>query len=74
MAGARLSAPLVIAAGAIWPPVCAIAVCLRFYTRHVQSNRLLADDWLLVPALVRTQSPDEGSQYRSNSNSFSRYC
>ncbi|KAK3174659.1 hypothetical protein OEA41_001905 [Lepraria neglecta] len=52
MADARLTAPLVIAAGAIWPPVCTIAVCLRFYTRHVQNNRLLADDWLLIPALI----------------------
>ncbi|KAL2045433.1 hypothetical protein ABVK25_012097 [Lepraria finkii] len=52
MANARLTAPLVIAAGAIWPPVCTTAVCLRFYTRHIQNNRLLADDWLLIPALI----------------------
>lgn len=42
----------VIAVGAIWPPVCAIAVALRFYTRHLQEARLSLDDWLTVPALV----------------------
>lgn len=33
MASERLTAPFVITAGAIWPPVCAIVVALRFYTR-----------------------------------------
>ena len=72
MANARLTAPLVIAAGAIWPPVCTTAVCLRFYTRHVQNNRLLADDWLLIPALVCIELWDERSQSISNYESCPR--
>lgn len=42
----------VIAAGAVWPPLCAFIVALRFYTRRVQGARLLLDDWLTIPALV----------------------
>lgn len=42
----------VIAAGAIWPSVCAVAVALRFYTRRLQGTTLLMDDWLTIPALV----------------------
>lgn len=41
-----------IAAGAVWPPLCAAAVALRFYARRVQGERLLLDDWLTIPALV----------------------
>ena len=43
----------VIAAGAVWPALCAVVVILRFYTRRYQHARLLADDWLTIPALVR---------------------
>ena len=53
MASERLTAPLVITAGAIWPPVCATVVALRFYTRKTQTARLGFDDWLTIPALVR---------------------
>lgn len=42
----------VIAAGAVWMPLCAFIVALRFYTRRVQGARLLLDDWLTIPALV----------------------
>ena len=43
----------VVAAGAAWPVLCAIVVLLRFYTRRIQHAKLLLDDWLTVPALVR---------------------
>lgn len=52
MASERLTAPLVISAGAILPPVCAAVVALRFYTRKTQTATLGADDWLTIPALV----------------------
>ena len=52
MASERLTAPLLITAGAIWPPVCAAVVALRFYTRRAQNIRLGPDDWLTIPALV----------------------
>lgn len=52
MAGERLTAPLVITAAAIWPPVCATIVALRFYNRKTQAAELGPDDWLTVPALV----------------------
>ena len=56
MASERLTAPLVITAGAIWPPVCATVVALRFYTRRAQTAQLGPDDWLTIPALVRHRS------------------
>lgn len=46
------SPKLILVAGFAWPVVCAVAVALRFYTRRVQNTRLLADDWLTIPALV----------------------
>lgn len=52
MASERLTAPLVISAAAIWPPVCAAVVAFRFYTRKTQTARLGADDWLTIPAFV----------------------
>ncbi|CAD6578657.1 MAG: hypothetical protein ASARMPREDX12_008926 [Alectoria sarmentosa] len=52
MASERLTAPLVITAAAIWPPVCATVVVLRFYTRKTQTARLGSDDWLTIPALI----------------------
>lgn len=45
------------ATGIIWPPLCAIVVALRFYTRRVQGARLLQDDWLTVPAIVSIVTP-----------------
>ncbi len=44
----------VVAAGAVLPSLCAIIVALRFYTRRAQRARLLLDDWLTIPALVRS--------------------
>jgi hypothetical protein len=42
----------VLTAGALFPPLCIIAVALRFYTRRVQKLELRLDDWLLLPSLV----------------------
>ncbi len=47
----------VIALGVVWPLLCAVVVALRFYTRRVQGARLLLDDWLTIPALVRVVRP-----------------
>lgn len=44
-----------IATGAIWPPVCAAVVGLRFMTRRAQRLKLGIDDWLVLPALVQIQ-------------------
>lgn len=43
----------VIAAGVVWPLLCTVAVVLRFYTRRTLGAKLLLDDWLTVPTLVR---------------------
>ena len=47
----------VIVVAAVFPVLSIVAVGLRFYARWLQKIRLLADDWLLVPALVRTLHP-----------------
>ena len=52
MAPIHITPPLLIAAGAIWPPVCATVVALRFIARRVQNVQLGIDDWLVLPALV----------------------
>ena len=52
----------VIAAGVVWPLLCAIVVALRFYTRRIQGAKLLKDDWLIVPKLVRVMKPNLGNQ------------
>ena len=43
MADIHVTTPLCIAAGAIFPPVCAIVVGLRFYGRRRQKADLGAD-------------------------------
>lgn len=53
MADIQIHAPLCLAAGAVFPPVCAGLVALRFYARRQQGNRYELDDWLTIPALVR---------------------
>ena len=52
MASIHLTPPLVIAAGAVWPPLCAGLVALRFVARTVTRAPLRIDDWLVLPALV----------------------
>ncbi|KAL8962056.1 MAG: hypothetical protein Q9193_001488 [Seirophora villosa] len=52
MASIELNTGLVIAAGAVWPPVCAGLVTLRFVARKVQRAPLQIDDWLVLPALA----------------------
>lgn len=52
MAAIHIKPPLVIAAGAIWPPVCTTIVLLRFIARRAQKAQLGIDDWLVLPALV----------------------
>ena len=53
MASIHISPPVMIAAGVIWPPVCAAVVALRFTTRKAQRLNLGVDDWLVLPALVQ---------------------
>lgn len=31
-----------------------VSVALRFYSRHIQKAPLKADDWIMIPCLVRT--------------------
>ncbi|KAF2237741.1 hypothetical protein EV356DRAFT_529673 [Viridothelium virens] len=52
MADIRVNPPLIIAAGAVWPVVCAGVVSLRFLTRKMQGAKLNVDDWLTLPALL----------------------
>ena len=47
----------IIVVEAVFPVLSIVAVGLRFYARCLQKTRLLADDWLLVPALVRRLHP-----------------
>ncbi|MCJ1476422.1 hypothetical protein MMC13_005088 [Lambiella insularis] len=42
----------IIALGAIWPPVCAVVMGLRFYVRRTQHATLEIDDWLILPAFI----------------------
>ena len=48
----HISPSVMILAGAIWPPVCAVVASLRFMTRRAQRTPLGMDDWLVLPALV----------------------
>lgn len=50
--GADTSPAGVIAAGAIFPPLCTALLAARFVCRKRTKARLLTDDWLLVPAVV----------------------
>ena len=59
----------VTACGIIFPILGAVAVYLRFRTRHSRKAELRVDDWLCVPALVGStllprlfQRTDEGCQ------------
>jgi len=52
MATIHIYAPLCIAAGAIFPPVCATLVALRFHSRKMQKAPLGWDDWLTIPPLL----------------------
>ena len=70
MASERLTAPLVITAGAIWPPVCVTVVALRFYTRKTQTAKLGYDDWLTIPALVCHRAPRRGRDRKANGIRF----
>ena len=52
MSSIIVTPPIVIAAGAIFPPLCASLVALRFYSRKVANLSYGLDDWLTIPALV----------------------
>ena len=45
-----------IAVAVLFPVLSMVCVGLRVYTRCVQKASILADDWLLVPAVVRSLS------------------
>ena len=46
----------VIAVSLVFPILGVIAVTLRFYTRNSQKARFAMDDWLVLPALVRSNA------------------
>lgn len=48
----QIHAPLVIAAGAVFIPVCSISVALRIYARRLRGLKLGPDDWTIIMALV----------------------
>ncbi|KAM3075815.1 hypothetical protein ACMFMG_007942 [Clarireedia jacksonii] len=48
----QIHAPLVIAAGAVFIPVCSISVALRIYVRRSRGVRLGPDDWAIIIALI----------------------
>ena len=58
MATIPISHGVLIASGTLFIPACSFVVALRFYTRRIQRVSLKTDDWLTVPALVRTSWED----------------
>ena len=46
------SAGNTMAAGIVFPAVCAIVVGTRFSAKRYLGSNLLIDDWLTLPALV----------------------
>ena len=52
MADLQIHASLVIAAGAVFIPVCTCCVGLRVYARRLHGVQLGADDWTVIAALV----------------------
>lgn len=52
-----VSPEAIIAVAALFPSLSIVFVGLRFYVRRVQRMKLLADDWLLIPALVCSPVP-----------------
>lgn len=49
----RVTPAAILAAGITFPILGMIASALRFYTRKLQKARLMTDDYLIIPALVR---------------------
>ena len=62
MASIHVRAPLVLAAGAVLPPVCTGLVALRFYARRIQNANYGIDDWLTLPVLVRRIRPKPAAE------------
>ena len=58
MSFVHLSPPWLIAAGAVWPFLCSVAVAMRFVARRVKRSPIKADDCLVLPALVSLARPD----------------
>jgi hypothetical protein len=46
-----VATPIVLSA--IFPALAIAAVLARFYARHLKNATLWADDWMLIPSLVR---------------------
>lgn len=59
MAEIHIYAPLCIAAGALFPPICIGLVALRLVARKRGSLPIGLDDWLTVPACVCVESRSE---------------
>ena len=55
MADLQIHAPLAIAAGAVFIPVCTTCVGLRVYARRLHGVSLGGDDWTIIAATVRLQ-------------------
>ena len=57
-----LSSSNAIAIGVVGSLLCAIVVALRSCKGRIQGAKLLKDDWLTVPTLVRMMKPNLGNQ------------
>ena len=51
-----VSAAEVLALGATLPAVCILTVATRFYVRRIQKTEVSVDDWLILAALVGSNS------------------
>ena len=58
----RVHAPLVIASGAVFLPLCSFMVALRFWARRLQDSRYAMDDWCVLGALVSPHGSFDGEE------------
>lgn len=50
----KIAPKYVWTAGIVWPPIVITIVFARFWTRYGQRSKIGIDDWLTLPAAVRT--------------------
>ena len=48
--------PVPIIIVAVFAPIAIASVVLRFYARQLKGLALMADDWMILPALVSEES------------------
>jgi hypothetical protein len=65
--------PHVIAASIALSVVDVVAVSLKFWVRWMHNQALMADDWLLIPATVRTPC-NTNNQFVNNFDNDTDAC